>query len=143
MLFPTEEQRQAREVQAEIADEEAITDIEEQHPDSEMTDLAGNTGEEPSATPVKRAFIPTSPPASGRTTRAASKKAALDSSPLAPEPVELPESIAGRKKKPSPFDRWQRTKVGAGGVGRGKKREGDGIERSGGAQSKKTKTNGV
>ena len=144
LLFPTEEQRRAREAQAEIADEEAITDIEEHHLlDSEMTDLAGDTEEEVVVTPVKPTFIPASPPTSGRTTRAASRKAALDSSPLAPEPVELPSSVAQNVKKRSPFDMWRRTKVGAGGAGRGKKREGDVLERNGRAQAKKAKSNGV
>lgn len=144
LLFPTEEQRRAREAQAEIADEEAITDIEEQQLlDSEMTDLAGDTEEEAAVTPVKPTFVPTSPPASGRTTRAASRKAALDSSPVAPEPVELPDSTAEKVKKRGPFDMWRRTKVGAGGAGKGRKREGDVLERGGGLQAKKAKSNGV
>lgn len=144
LLFPTEEQRRARETQAEMADEEAITDIEEHRLlDSEMTDIAGDTEEEVAVTPVKPTFIPASPPASGRTTRAASRKAALDSSPLAPEPIELPNSVVEKVKKRSPFDAWRRTKVGAGGAGKGKKREGDVLERSDGLQAKKARSIGV
>ncbi|SLM37199.1 hypothetical protein LPUS_06929 [Lasallia pustulata] len=144
LLFPTEEQRRAREAQAKIAAEEAITDIEEHHLiDSEMTDLAGDTEEEVAVTPVKPTFILASPPTSGRTTRAAAKKAALDSSPLVPEPVELPNSVVQKVKKRSPFDMWQRTKVGADAAGKGRKREGDVLERTGGMQVKKAKSNGV
>lgn len=144
LLFPTEEQRRARETQAEFADEEAVTDIEEhQLLDREMTDLTGDTEEEVAITPVKLTFIPASPPASGRTTRAATRKAALDSSPLAPEPVELPNLMAEKVKKRSPFDAWRLTKARAGGVGKGKKREGDVLERVDGLQTKKAKSNGV
>lgn len=144
LLFPTEEQRRARETQAEFADEEAVTDIEEHHLlDSEMTDLAGDTEGEVAITPVKLTFIPASPPASGRTTRAATRKAALDSSPLAPEPVKLANPMAMKVKKGSPFDAWRLTKAGAGGTGKGKKREGDLLERSDGLQAKKAKSNGV
>lgn len=79
--------------------------------------------------------MPASPPATGHVTRAISKKAAVDSSPLAPEPVEF----APRGKKISPFDGWQRSKAG---VGKSKKREGEVMERSGG-MGKKAKSNGV
>ena len=149
LLFPTEEQRRARQAALDNPDEEAITDIEEPHAlDSEMTDIAPETEEETLVTPVKPTFSPASPPTTGRTTRAATRKAALDSSPLVgPEPVEVPRFAVKKGKKTSPFDGWQRTKSGGGGggkgtsTGKGKKREGEAMERDmdGG---KKAKTNG-
>ncbi|KAI9874622.1 MAG: hypothetical protein M1830_009545 [Pleopsidium flavum] len=126
LLFETEEQRQARTAKAVLVDEEAITDIEEQVEvgDSEMTDVAGDTDAESLVTPSKDTFTPASPPASGRVTRKSVKEAP------APEPVQYVRTGTKSVKKISPFDSWQRSKSGVGLVGKGKKREGDVIERS-------------
>ncbi len=131
LLFPPEEQHQARTAKAVLVDEEAITDIEEQVGDSEMTDVTADTEEDPLVTPTKNTFTPASPPATGRATRGGAKRAA------APEPLEYLPTV----KKASPFDSWKRGKAGVGavGMGKGKKREGDVIDRSGGTVGKKVK----
>ena len=122
LLFPTAEQQQARESMADLVDEEAITDIEEH--ESEII-APVETEESVLVTPVKAFFTPASPPMTGHLTRSATKKAALDSSPLMPEVAEL-QTFEGHEKKPSPFDGWQRSKAG---LGKGKKREGDFLEK--------------
>ena len=131
LLFPTAEQSKAREEAAKLAEEEeeAITDIEEPNDlDSEMSDIAVDTEEEILITPVKPSFTPVSPPTTGHATRAATKKAALDSSPLGPEPVEFSRNIVKNGKKISPFAGWQRTKAGSVPNGKGKKREAEATE---------------
>ncbi|KAI9815313.1 MAG: hypothetical protein M1827_002793 [Pycnora praestabilis] len=151
LLFPSEQQRRAREVKGDDADEEAITDIEEnvltadsQHLDgNEMTDAEADTEEDVLVTPMRHAFTPASPPATGRATRANTKKVSWDSSPLAPEPEELTPRVLVQGKRANPFDRWQRTKAGAGAlasaVDKGKKREGNVIETSAGRMHKKAR----
>ena len=124
-----------------IEDEEAPTDIEEVH-DREMTDVE----EQEPITPVKSTvFSPATPPTTGHATRQATKKTALDRSfPTSPaEPVEaVPYALKG--KKVSPFDGWARTKAGTGGVGKGKKREGEALEKGEGTLgSKKVRGNSV
>ena len=99
-----------------------------------MTDVAPNndTEEEQLVTPVKQAFsnTPATPPTTGHATRASTRKKALDSSPLeAPEPKEAPEGVRNRGKI-SPFDGWARVKSGVAKDGRkGKKREGETLEK--------------
>lgn len=116
-------------------DEEAITDIEDLPPlpnDSEMTDLGPETEEEAVITPVNQSFpAPTTPPATGHATRAATKKAELSGSPpVPPETVHAPEPVPRRRaKKRSPFDAWQRIKPSASVPSKGRKREGDALER--------------
>lgn len=124
-----------------MADEEAITDIEEQVQvgDSEMTDVTADTEEEPLTTPVNNVFTPFSPPTSGRATRGSAAKT------VPPEPVEYHPSDTRKAKKTSPFDSWQRSKTGAGAglIGKGKKREGDMIERNGGTDGKRVRSGAI
>ena len=135
LLFPTEKQRRERA----LADEEAVTDIEDPNNlihDSDMTDIAPNndTEEEQLVTPVKQSFAetPATPPTTGHVTRASTRKKALDTSPLqGPEPREIVEGPRKRGKI-SPFDGWARVKSGvANDGGKGKKREGDALEKDG------------
>ena len=140
LLFPTKQPIHER-IENTADDEEAPTDIEEAQ-DHEMTDPED---EKQVTTPVKASiFSPCTPPTTGHATRAATKKAALDSPSDLPEPVEA-VPYERRGKKFSPFDRWVRTKPGTGGgVGRGKKREGEAMDQNEGvAGSKKARANGV
>ena len=133
LLFPST-------AKADLADEEAVTDIEGQGPagDSEMTDMAADTEEEVLVTPTKNTFTPASPPASGYATRRSTNKPTAP----APEPVEYLLVDTRATKKVSPFDNWQRGKAEAGstGKGKGKKREGDVMERNIGSISKRVKS---
>ena len=97
---------------------------------------------QPVTTPVKQTtFSTTTPPTTGHATRSSTKKAALDSSPLrAPEPVEA-GLYDRRGKKVSPFDGWARTKATSGNGGKGKKREAQAMEQSGGPLSHKKARN--
>lgn len=121
---------------ATVEEEEAITDIEELPPlpnDSEMTDLAPETEEEALVTPVKDSFTaPTTPPTTGHATRAATRKAKLDSSP--PDPAEGHGQFGSTVRRASPFGAWQRTKTSASGAGKGKKREADVLEKNDGGK---------
>lgn len=140
LLFPTKQQTRERTAST-IDDEEAPTDIEDPQ-DHEMTDPEDD---EQVTTPVKASiFSPTTPPTTGHATRAATKKAALDSPSDPPEQVET-VPYERRGKKVSPFDGWARTKSGTSGVGgKGKKREGEAMEKAEGvAGSKKIRSNGV
>ena len=140
LLFPTEQQKRAREQKnnqpssMQEADEEAITDIDDaaQVPlpssDIEGSDLddpphlSADHAEAPSpTTPTGDALTPSSPP-TARATRARVRSAALSSSPLA---HAEPEDILHRGKKVSPFDGWPRTKPGTGAAGKSKKRQGE------------------
>lgn len=135
LLFPTAQQQRERQ----LADEEAITDIEASH-DSEMTDVATEEteteeqgGTQEVTTPVKTSFTPATPPTTVHATRAATKKGA-EASPLDSEPVEVKKK-GGRR---SPFDGWARRKAGtssgnapttaAAGKG-GRKRQGEALEK--------------
>jgi hypothetical protein len=134
LLFPTAAQRQERGMAAND-EEEAMTDIEDLPPlpnDSEMTDLGPETEEEALITPVNQSFpAPATPPTTGHATRAATKTAELcGSSPVGPETVYAPEPVQRRRvKKRSPFDAWQRIKPSASVPSKGRKREGDALER--------------
>ena len=121
-----------------------MTDIEDPPAlDSEMTEVAPDTEEEAIVTPVKLSFTPSSPPSTGRATRAATRKAALDSSPLGPEPVEIvPLFVAKKNRKPSPFAGWQRTKSAGVETGKRRKRDSESLEREGDG-GKKVKGNGL
>ncbi len=96
-------------------------------------------------TPIKSTmFSPTTPPTTGHATRASTKKATLDRSPIeSPEPTNaMPHGP--KTKKINPFGGWARTKGGMGGGGKGKKRAADVMENeehAGG--SKKAKGNEV
>lgn len=140
LLFPTKQQIHERTAST-IDDEEAPTDIEDPQ-DHEMTDPED---QKQVTTPVKASvFSPTTPPTTGHATRAATKKAALDSPSDPPEPMETVQ-YERRGKKVSPFDGWARTKSGTSAVGgKGKKREGEAMEKiEGVAGSKKVRSNGV
>lgn len=133
LLFPTAAQRKERSL-AVAEDEEAVTDIEDLPPvpdDSELTDLASETEKETLVTPIKESFIePSTPPATGHATRAATRKAKLGPSPSAL--VEEPATFGRkREKKASPFNGWQRTKATASATGRGKKRSGEVLDKDG------------
>ena len=141
LLFPTKKQVHERTVST-VDDEEAPTDVEDRQ-DHEMTDLED---EKQVITPVKASFFsPPTPPTTGHATRAATKKATLDSPSDPPEPVEaIRYGLHG--KKVSPFDGWARTKAGKGEVvgGKGKKREGEAMEKTEGvAGSKKLRGKGM
>ncbi|KAL9613841.1 MAG: hypothetical protein Q9167_001639 [Letrouitia subvulpina] len=134
LLFPAQSQRQDHE----IAEEEALTDIE-QLPDT-INDAATTTKEPQNDrvvnnlnTPVKSSFAPTSPPSTGHATRAATKRAEIDqvTSPArSSEPVDdLFPTRPQKRKTRSPFDMWQRTKSGTSGSGTGQKRKGDVLEK--------------
>ena len=141
LLFPTKQQVHERTVST-VDDEEAPTDIEDRQ-DHEMTDPED---EKQVITPVKASvFLPTTPPTTGHATRAATKKATLDSPPDPHEPVEAIR-YGRHGKKVSPFDGWARTKVDTGeiGGGKGKKREAEAMEKTEGlAGSKRFRGNGV
>ena len=113
LLFPTAQQQRERQ----LADEEAITDIEASH-DSEMTDVATEEsdteeqGPTKVVTPVKTSFTPATPPTTVHATRAATKKG-VEASPLDSEPVEAAVKKKGGRR--SPFDGWARRKAGTSG----------------------------
>lgn len=130
LLFPTAQQQLERQ----LADEEATTDIEASH-DSDMTDIVTEEaeGEEQGArlvTPVKTSFTPATPPTTGHATRAATKKA-VEASPLDAESVEV--AVNKKVGKRSPFDGWARRKAGASSssnpAGKGRKRQGEVLEK--------------
>ncbi|TKA77365.1 hypothetical protein B0A49_01504 [Cryomyces minteri] len=150
LLFPSEEQLSARNGKDQVVDdEEAETDIEypELQPvtvvsandggksqsnlpktDSNIHDSPRETMQKLVTTPTKRKFCFATPPTTTRTTRSGTKSA-VESSPLAPEPVERPQPQK-RGKKSSPFDAWQRTKAGGNRlVSQSKKREAEPMER--------------
>ena len=130
--------------EAGVTDEEAVTDIEDPHAlDSEMTEVAPDTEEEALVTPVKVSFTPSSPPSTGRATRAATRKVALDSSPLGPEPVDTAALFVVKKnRKLSPFAAWQRTKSTGTETGKRRKRDSQSLEREGDG-GKKLRSSGV
>ncbi|KAL8673888.1 MAG: hypothetical protein Q9168_001708 [Polycauliona sp. 1 TL-2023] len=152
LLFPTEKQRRERE----LAEEEALTEIEDDHP-------VGKKNEKKPITPVKQSFTagPATPPTTGHhATRSATKQqAAMHSDGYSPfgsfsvpevSAIEGLQSSSGerrlRKKTTSPFDAWQRTKAGssaAGGHGKGKKRGVEQVDESAvevGGHSKRNKS---
>lgn len=140
LLFPTKQQIHER-TSSTVDDEEAPTDIEDSQ-DHEMTDPEDG---KQVTTPVKASiFSPTTPPTTGHATRAATKKAALDSPSAPPEPI-VAAHFDRRGKKVSPFDGWARTKAGTSGLGiKGRKREGEAMEKSqAAAGSKKIRGNEV
>ena len=140
LLFPTKQQIRERTVST-LDDEEAPTDIED-HGDHKMT---GTEDEKQVTTPVKAStFSAPSPPTTVPITGGAMKKAALDSPPDPPEPVEA-VLYHRHVKKVGPFDGWARKKAGLSGVvSRGKKRQGETLEDIDGvAESKKVRSNGV
>lgn len=129
LLFPTEKQRHERE----LADEEALTDIEDKTQENLVT-------------PIKQSFTNASatPPTTGHATRSATRKAAVNgrSSPLVGlMEAAVEESMTATKRRPrkktSPFDGWQRTKAG-----KGRKRGAEQIDQDGeDVRGKKVKGN--
>ncbi|KAL8716343.1 MAG: hypothetical protein Q9220_000248 [cf. Caloplaca sp. 1 TL-2023] len=129
LLFPTEKQRQERQ----LAEEEALTDIEDpRHADTGKV-----------VTPVKESFGPATPPTTGHATRSTTRRAADQngSSPLdAPELNGKGVDEHRPRKKTSPFDGWQRTKATSSGHGQGTKRGVEYLEKAqGGVGNKKVK----
>ena len=128
LLFLTPGQTKAKEMRSQATEdeEEAITDIEEQHGVSTPMDHL----DEAIATPQAPKFAPSSPPTTARTTR--SKPVEMGSSPTALTSEDEAESPKrrGQASKVSPFDKWQRTKGAVRGGGGGKKREGEPISRA-------------
>ena len=127
LLFPTPQQRAERTAAA-IAEEEAPTDVE----DHTMTQP------EEIVTPVKKSFAPATPPTTGHATRSTTKKAreaTLSPSDMDDGTMEMP---VDKRKKISPFDGWARTKAGANG-GKGRKREGEPMEKGEGYGGKKVR----
>lgn len=124
LLFPSEEQFNERQQEADEADEEAVTDIDVPHP---KASAATEAEDEKVSTPKKHRFshLPTTPPSTTRAKRAASGKKPTPNPLNVPEQANLqsePEKSL-TKKKPSPFDSWSRTKAGARNVSKGMKRE--------------------
>ena len=137
LLFPAAGQRReltpTNDTNLDEDENEAVTDVESAHlppgNDSEITDLAPDTEEEPlTATPVKPSFGIDTPPTTARkpsstTATATSRQARIGSSspPAAqpePEPGPLDPSesasqVLARRhgKKTSPFATWRRTKA--------------------------------
>ncbi|RDI88853.1 hypothetical protein Vi05172_g1196 [Venturia inaequalis] len=103
LLFPSEEQRRAREV-AEEADEEAVTDIEVPQPRT-------------AATPVKQQSRLTTPPSTGRSKRTSTEHEEVDTAP-ASKPT----------RKVSAFGGWARRKAPPVATPSSRKREGEPME---------------
>ena len=136
LLFPTKQQIHERTACA-VDDEEAPTDIE----DPQDHEMADPEDKKQITTPVKvPTASPPTPPTTGHTTRATAKQVAFNSSSNPPEPT-VADPYERRGKKVSPFDGWVRTKAGASGVGgKGKKREGEAMEKTEGiARGKKAR----
>jgi len=119
LLFPSEDQRREREQRdADEADEEAVTDIDMPKPTLKATASSEiSVAKTPRKTAKFNESMLATPPTTARTTR---KKDAL-----ADEVVEEP---ATKKKGPSPFDGWSRTKPTAKNASKGTKREGSPME---------------
>jgi len=119
LLFPSEEQRLEREQRdAEEADEEAVTDIDMPEPTLKATASGDiSSAKTPRKTTKFTEGMLVTPPTTARTTR---KKDAL-----ADEGAEESET---KKKGPSPFDGWSRTKPTARTASKGTKREGSPME---------------
>lgn len=105
-----------------------------------MTDLATDeteVEEQPVAPPVKATFEPASPPETGHATRSVTKKAGMGLSP--PSGEVAGGGVEVKKARRSPFDGWARRKAGASAsgapvVGKGKKRQGEVIEKGDSAE---------
>lgn len=137
LLWPTTASRQEKEI---VEDEEATTEIEDMPPtDSDMTDLTHETEDEVLITPVEpSSIVPTTPPTTGRATRAAARKAMFASGPL--EPVEeICSSGRTLGKRDSPFNSWHRAKATALKAKKGKKRQGEDLDLDGGGKKLKGK----
>jgi hypothetical protein len=134
LLFPSEEQRRAREA-AEEADEEAVTDIDVPQPKA--------------ITPVKQHFQPTTPPSTGRSKRGSAKKAVdvheeVEALAITPHHEDVDTSatsaVIKASKKISPFGGWARKKAApSSSAVVSKKREGEPLAREGEA-AKRTRS---
>lgn len=138
LLFPGNNTPKTAPPDAEIDEDEeaeAVTDIEDPHAhDSEMTEVAPESEEEPLVTPVKISFTPSSPPTTGRTTRSSTRKSALDSSPLTSDPVDpVPRFTIKRGRASSPFRDWQHPTTGSAESGKRRKRARGSSDRNGAA----------
>lgn len=135
LLWPTTASRQEKDI---VEDEEATTEIEDMPPtDSDMTELTHETEDEVLITPVKpSSMVPTTPPTTGRATRAAARKAIFATTTS--EPVEEVCS-SGRTlgKRNSPFNSWHRAKATALEAKKGKKRQGEVLDMDGGGKKMK------
>lgn len=112
LLFPSEEQRRAREA-AEEADEEAVTDIEVPQPKAAVT-------------PVKQQLHPTTPPSTGRSKRGSAEHEEIDTT-----------AASKATKKMSAFGGWARRKAPPVSAPPSRKREGEPMESS---ESKRTRS---
>lgn len=116
-------------------DEEAETDIDEQHAKKQADEDVETPAEaiqEKVDTPKAPRFAPASPPSTSRATR--SKKIVADE----PTPIK----IKGKRSGPrSPFDGWRRTKTSPGSSAHGHKRAGE--ELASGAAPKRAKNQGA
>lgn len=140
LLFPNENQGRERELAADEADEEALTDIEVPVP-SPAGKRNGKADE--AITPVKQNFRPATPPSTERVKRGRKKDvndllhaaSAMDiDERVNPQEEELqtPPLPPTRRKKNSPFDSWQRVKPTSRlATGKGTKREGEALDRQG------------
>lgn len=104
LLFPTSQQIRAKEARSQMTEdeEEAVTDIDDDH----VMTTPMDHGDKAVATPKAPKFAPASPPTTARATR--SKDVDMLSSPR-------PVSEGGSRKSSSsvsPFDSWQRIKRG-------------------------------
>lgn len=118
-------------------DEEAETDIDEQHSKDqtanidETVETPAEAIEEKVDTPKAPKFAPASPPSTSRATR--SKKIVADE----PTPIKMKGKRGGPR---SPFDGWRRTKTSPGSSAHGHKRAGE--ELASGAAPKRAKNQG-
>ncbi|QDS75535.1 hypothetical protein FKW77_005356 [Venturia effusa] len=112
LLFPSEEQKRAREA-AEEADEEAVTDIEVPQPKAAVT-------------PVKQQFHPNTPPSTNRSKRSNAEHEEVDTV----APIKL-------TRKVSAFGGWARRKAPPAAAPPSRKREGESLE---GETAKRTRS---
>ena len=135
LLWPITASRQDN-----VEDEEATTEIEDMPPtDGDMTDLTHETEDEALITPVKlSSMVPTTPPTTGRATRAAARNAMVATTPS--EPLEeVCSSSHTLEKRNSPFNSWHRAKATALEAKKGKKRQGEALYMDGGGKKMKGK----
>lgn len=112
LLFPSEEQKRAREA-AEEADEEAVTDIEVPQPKTAIT-------------PVKQQFHPTTPPSTGRSKRSSAEHEDVNTA-----------TVSKVTKKINAFGGWARRKAPPVSAPQSRKREAEPME---GESAKRTRS---
>ncbi|KAG8525935.1 uncharacterized protein KY384_000697 [Bacidia gigantensis] len=128
LLFPTPQQ-QAERSAAELADEEATTEIEDN----------GIAQKKAVTTPVKKSFQTVTPPTTVHRTRSTKNPGEYATTSPPDQDMDDASQEMPKRKKVSPFDGWARTKPGAGDM-RGKKREGEAMEKTDGDGGKRVRS---